>query len=85
LVAHEALALQSISNVDPLVAFKAVADPDTMYYHQAMREPDAAEFRKAMQKEIDDHTEKGHWVLVKRSDLPNGTRVLPSVWSMKRD
>ena len=41
-----------------------------------MKASDAKQFREAMQKEIDDHTSRGHW--------DTGTRVLPAVWSMKR-
>jgi len=66
------------------IAYAASNDPDTLHLHQALREPDANEFRKAMQKEIEDHERRGHWVLVLRTDIPPGTRVLPAVWSMRR-
>jgi hypothetical protein len=68
---------------DP-IAFAASSDPDTMYMHEALREPDRAQFLEAMQKEIKDHEDLRHWELVPRSDIPQGTTVLPSVWSMKR-
>jgi hypothetical protein len=70
---------------DPIAfALKATSDPDTMYYHEAMKEPDAQEFRTAMTKEVDDHTGKRHWEIVRRSQVPAGVKVLPAVWSMKR-
>jgi Reverse transcriptase (RNA-dependent DNA polymerase) len=37
-----------------------------------------------MVREIEDQNEKQHWRLVRRSTLPPETRVLPSVWSMRR-
>ena len=68
---------------DP-IAFKATADPDTMYLHEAMKEPDAQQFKEAMIKEVNEHTENGHWEVVPRSTVPEGVKVLPAVWSMKR-
>ena len=84
-VAFEALQQPEVElNPHPVIAFKTNSDPDTMYYHEAMRAPDAAQFKTAMEKEIDDHTSRGHWEIMRRQDLPTGTRVLPAVWSMKR-
>ena len=74
------------SNGDPLLAYKAVrqSDPDTLYLWQAMRQADWPRFRSAMRKEIDDHTSRGHWKIIKRSDVPKRATLLPAVWSMKR-
>ena len=70
---------------DPIAcALKATSDPDTMYYHQAMKEPDAEQFKAAMTKEVDAHTAKKHWEIVRREQVPSGIKVLPSVWAMKR-
>ena len=69
--------------MDP-IAFLASSDPDVMYYDQAMKAPDAAEFSKACTDEIAAHHENGHWEVVPRASLPSGTKVVPSVWSMKR-
>lgn len=68
---------------DP-IAFKATADPDTMYLHEAMKEPDAKQFQEAMRKEVAEHTDNGHWEVVLRTAVPEGVKVLPAVWSMKR-
>ena len=38
-----------------------------------MKAPDAEKFLKAMQKGIEAHESKGHWVLVKRNELPRKT------------
>ena len=66
------------------IAFSATSDPDTMYWHEAMREPDRAEFLKAAQAEVKSHVDNKHFVLRERKDLPQNTKVLSSVWSMKR-
>ena len=68
---------------DP-IAFLASSSADTMYFHQAMKEPDAQQFRKAIVKEINAHIDGNHWELVPRSEVPEGARILPAVWSMKR-
>ncbi len=59
-------------------------DADTMYFDEAMRAPDAAEFTEACIKEVNDHVERKHWCMIRREDAPQGTNILPSVWSMKR-
>jgi hypothetical protein len=66
----------------PCLAMKSTSDPDTMYLWQAKKEEDFPQFQVAMQKEMDDHASKGNWKLRKRSELPKGAVVLPSVWAM---
>ena len=68
---------------DP-IAFAATSNPDVMYLHEALRAPDRKQFIAAMQKEVSDHEKNGHWEVVPREDVPEGTKVLPAVWSMKR-
>jgi transposase InsO family protein len=68
---------------DP-IAFSATSDPDTMYWHQAMQQPDKKQFLQAAVDEVKSHVENEHFVLVPRTSIPKGTRVLASVWSMKR-
>jgi hypothetical protein len=68
---------------DP-IAFVASSNPDIMYIDEAMRAPDREQFKAAMADEVRSHTEMNHWQVVKRSDLPQGTEVLPSVWAMRR-
>lgn len=48
-----------------------------------MKQDDCAQFIKAMQKEIADHTSKGHWKVIQRDQVPQGYLILPAVWSMK--
>jgi hypothetical protein len=68
---------------DP-ISFSATSDPDTMYWHQAMQHLDKKEFIKAAEKEVKSHVENEHFVLMKRSSLPEGTKVLASARSMKQ-
>ena len=68
---------------DP-IAFAAKTNKDTMYYHQAMKAKDARQFQQAMQKEIDDHTNYNHWKIIPRSEVPEGHKVIDSVWAMRR-
>jgi Reverse transcriptase (RNA-dependent DNA polymerase) len=66
------------------VSLQATSDPDTLYYHQVLREPDQHKFIEAMEHEIKQHNDNHNWTLVKRSSVPTTSRVLPSVWSMRR-
>jgi hypothetical protein len=61
-----------------------IKDPNTMYMHQAMREPDQDEFKKAMIKEVTDQMANGNFSIVKRTDIPTGQMIMPTVWQMKR-
>ena len=69
---------------DPIAFMGNKADKDTLYYHQAMAAPDKIQFQEAMIKEFTDHTELQHWVPVLLTTLPFGTKVLDSIWAMKR-
>jgi hypothetical protein len=78
-----------IEDIHPLAGLQAYAatkqrDPDTMTLERAMREPDAEEFIKAMEKELQDHTERGHWEIVPASLVPKTAKPINMVWSMKR-
>ena len=37
-----------------------------------------------MIKEVEDHVQRKHWELLPISQVPKGTKVLDSVWAMKR-
>ena len=70
---------------DP-IAFAAShhSDPDTMYVDQALKQPDRKQFIQAIKEEVSAHNNNGHWKVVKRSMVPDGMKVLPSLWAMKR-
>ena len=55
-----------------------------MYFHQAMKEPDEEEVVKAMVKEYNDHTDRRHWELVTKDQVPEEIKIIDSIWSMKR-
>jgi hypothetical protein len=69
---------------DPIAFLSHHSDPDTMYFHEAIRQPDREDFIKAIIKEINDHINRKHWILVLREKVPKGTKILDSVWAMKR-
>jgi hypothetical protein len=66
------------------VVLQATNDPDTLYYHQVLNEPDKDMFITAMEHEIKQHNANQNWVPVKRSAVPSTSRILLSVWSMRR-
>jgi hypothetical protein len=68
---------------DPM-AFSAISDPDTMDWHQAMQEPDRAQILWGARTEVKSHVNNKHVVLTERKHLPARTKVLASVWWMKR-
>ena len=52
-------------------------------FSEMLKQEDAKEFAKAMIKELDDHTKRGHWMLVERSTIGNA-KTIQAVWSFKR-
>jgi hypothetical protein len=50
---------------------------------QARKQEDWPDFCRAMLKEIEDHTARGHWILVKKSEIGR-VPIIRSVWSFKR-
>ena len=66
------------------IAFKSTTDPDTMYYHEVMVAPDRKHFINAIVTEVNAHIENNHWALVPKDSVPGGTKILDSIWAMKR-
>ncbi len=62
----------------------ASKDLDAMYFHKAMREPDREQFKGAMKQEVEAHIRNEVWELIKKSAVPKGHKIMPSVWSVKR-
>ena len=69
---------------NPFAFAATAADEDTMYLHQARKEEDWKEFHKAMIKELQDHTNGGHWKVIRKDEVPAGQKIMRGVWSMKR-
>ena len=66
------------------ISYAASSDSDTMYLDQAMKQPDRKQFIQAMAKEVAAHTNNQHWRLILKSQIPCGTKILPSMWAMRR-
>jgi hypothetical protein len=66
--------VQKELEMDPIL-FKSTADPDTLYLHKVMRAPDAAQFKKAMKKEVPEHTKKGHWEVIQKSEGRSHSKI----------
>jgi hypothetical protein len=66
------------------IALAASTDPDILYVHEILSQPDNADFIQAMQLEINSMNKHGHWKLVRRSTIPDTTKILPTVWAMRR-
>jgi hypothetical protein len=64
------------------MAFLVEMMGDIMYLHQALRQPDAREFVEAVIKEDNGHIDNDYWKLIPRTEVPEGTEVVPSVWAM---
>jgi hypothetical protein len=69
---------------DPIAFLSSHSDPDTMYFHEAIRQPDSEDFVKAIIKVLNDHIDRKHWILMPHNEVPKGTKILDSVWSMKK-
>ena len=68
---------------DPIV-YKASSNPDILYYHQAMQAHDKDEFKQAVIDEVNAHIKGNHWELIQNEDVPEGTKIIDSVWAMRR-
>ena len=66
------------------LAQSSVASNETFNYKEALKQSDKIEFVKAMVHEVDDHEKRNHWTLMKRTDLPTGTKTIMAIWSFKR-
>ncbi len=69
------------------ITFLAEMMGDVMYLHQALRKPNSKEFVEVVIKEVNSHVDNNHWKLIPRTEVPEGTEVVSSVWAMglKRD
>ena len=55
--------------------FNAVASTNDVYtLKEMLKLKDVRPFEEAMMKEINDHEERDHWMLMKRLDMPKGAR-----------
>ena len=71
------------SYIHPLSFAASKGDNETYYFLQAMQQDDREDFIDAMIKEIDDHTSRDHWKVVKRSMIGDA-KTIKAIWSFKR-
>jgi Reverse transcriptase (RNA-dependent DNA polymerase) len=55
-----------------------------MHLAEAMNADDKQQFVQAMYKELHDHINRKHWMIVPLKSVPSHKQALPMVWSMKR-
>ena len=83
LLNFSALTDEADKDNNPLLAYKAV-NPDILRLHEAMKATDKQEFKTAMEKEVNDQIANGNFTVIPRSEVPNGFRVFPGVWTLVR-
>jgi hypothetical protein len=69
---------------DPTITLMLTGNQDNFYYHEIVYEPDKDMFITAMKEEIESHNSNRNWIPILCSELPQGTKVIPSVWAMRR-
>ena len=74
----------TFNNVPAFLLASHLAQNEVYNYKEAMKQDDAPEFIKAMMKEIEDHEKRGHWTLIRRSEMPANAKTIPSIWSYRR-
>ena len=82
---------QTANNWQPM-AFAANQEQNEKYtFNNMLKQYDIKYFFLAMKKEFNEHTEHGHWTIVRRSDVSPGfcdnngkLRMIISIWSFKK-
>jgi hypothetical protein len=69
---------------DPIAFAASRGDPYTLSYKDAMGAIDSPEFKTAMVKEANDHATRGTWEIWEKRNVPEGHKILSSVWAFKR-
>ena len=54
-----------------------------MCYHQAIKQYDAQDFVNAIVNEVNGHVKAKCWQIIKHTEVPAGTDVIPSIWAMQ--
>ena len=71
------------SDIQPFAYNMQINNNEAYSLSQARKQEDWPDFCRAMLKEIEDHTARGHWILVKKSEI-GVAPIIRSVWSFKR-
>ena len=72
------------NELEDLIVILTPPTKDILYYRQTMKTTDRREFQRTMQKEFNDHSARTHWDLFPIDQVPEGEKVMDSVWAMKR-
>ena len=79
-----ALALTvSLDTAIALAATMTTHDKEPNHYKDAMKDPDRDAWKAACDLEMKKLRERNCWSVVKRADIPKGTRVMGSRWTFK--
>ena len=71
-------------NESHFYVYNDVASTNDVYILKEMLQlRDIGPFVKAMIKEITDHEERDHWMLMKRLEMPKGAKTILSIWAFK--
>ena len=73
---------QDVKNL--LIAYTASSNPDVMYLNEAMKEHDKKQFIETMLKEVQSQMTGSHYIIMKRSQVPEGAQIFPLVWAMQK-
>ena len=73
----------SLNVLHHMVMAASKANNESYTFREMLKQDDASEFIKAMEKESYDHASRGHWEIVKRSEIPSGTKTIQAIWSFK--
>ena len=74
----------SPNTLNPFCYHPELADNDTYTFKDMLTQPDKNNVFEAMEVEITNYTERDHWDLISRSQLPSGSKKIIPVWSFKR-
>ena len=71
-------------NVFSTFAFASAKHNDTYTFKEMMQQEDKGNFMQVMVKEVDDHVERKHWSMIRRTEMPTGMKTILAIWSFKR-
>ena len=69
--------------MNPIYYQTDLVDNDTDTFKDMLAQPDKNNVFEAIELEITNHTERDHWDLIARSQLPSGSKIIMSVRSFK--
>ena len=67
---------------DP-IAFAATTNPDILYWDHAMKAHDRDKFLQAVSVKLDRHKRMGNYEPIPIAKVPQGTKLIDMVWSMR--